>query len=286
MPNALLAARTQAAPLSAPPTLSADEFDRVRELIHRVAGIVLSNGKEGLVRSRLFRRLHALKLQTVWAYLDWVEADGSGHELANMVDALSTNKTEFFRERAHLDLLQHDVFPALAATPGEIRVWSAGCATGEEAYSIAMMAQAALGDAATRVRILATDISERALRAARTGAYAADALRGVDQRTRHRWFTPVAVPGAEPRYRVNQDVRALVRFGRLNLIGAWPMRRLFDVIFCRNVMIYFDRMTQQTLMERFSGSLTVGGYLYVGHSESLWGVSHDLRFAGPAIYQK
>jgi chemotaxis protein methyltransferase CheR len=266
--------------------LSTRDFERVRQLIHRIAGIHLASGKEGLVRSRLIRRVHALRLQTVGAYLDRVEGDAAGRELSHLVDVLTTNKTEFFRERAHLECLQHDILPSLAARPGDIRIWSAGCATGEEAYSIAITARLALGAGAERVRILATDISARALHAARAGQYPRDAVRNMDPIAIQRCFTSTAGGPEALDYQVRDEFRALVRFARLNLVGLWPMRGLFDVIFCRNVMIYFDPGTQQNLVQRFADHLTPDGWLLVGHSESLSGVAHGLRYVRPATYHK
>jgi len=269
----------------ATPALTRDDFDRVRQLLYRVTGIALSDGKESLVRSRLARRLHDLKLDSVGDYLDYVASGDTGSELSHMVDALTTNQTEFFRERAHLDLLQTEVLPALAKRRGEIRIWSAGCATGEEAYSIAIVTRIVLGESATRVRILATDISERALRIARDAAYPMHAVRSLEQETLQRWFTSETSPAGEPCFQVRRSVRSLVSLARLNLIGAWPMRQTFDVIFCRNVMIYFDQQTQQTLIGRFAASLNDGGYLCVGHSESLSGITHDLHVVRPATYR-
>jgi chemotaxis protein methyltransferase CheR len=266
--------------------LSDADLARVGSLVHEIAGIALPPNKHAMVRSRLATRARTLGLPSVGAYLEHVENDASGGELAAMIDALTTNKTYFFREEAHFDLLRHRVFPDLAERSGPIRLWSAGCSTGEEAYCMAVLALETFGERAPRdVRILGTDISQRVLNVARPGEYAAENVSAIPAPTLARMFESVP-HGNRRSYRVRAELRALVRFARLNLMSNWPMRGPFDVIFCRNVMIYFDRPTRERLVRRLAELLTPGGYLCIGHSESLTGFSPGLEFVQPATYRR
>ncbi len=260
------------------------EFRHVGQLVTRIAGIQLPPGKESLVRSRLAKRLRALGIATVREYLEFVERDTSRAELAELVDVLTTNKTSFFREAEHFRLLERTILPALARAGGPINVWSAGCSTGEEPYTIAMVARESLGAAASRVRVLATDISARVLQRARSAEYDTALLEDVPVALRPAHFE--AVPSSTGTVRVASPTRDLVHFARLNLMGDWPMKGPFDVIFCRNVMIYFDKPTQERLVSRYAALLAPGGYLLVGHSESLSGLRHALSYVQPATYRK
>lgn len=264
-------------------TLTQHDFQAVSRLVHRVAGVNLTPGKEGLVESRLARRLRALGLPSFGDYLRHVEED-SGDELRMLVDLLTTNKTGFFREGDHFAHLRTHVLPRLAARGGDARFWSAGCSTGEEPYSLAMLL-AEEGDAAPHpARILATDISTRVLAKARAAEYDAAMLQDLDRARVTRHFQPLDRPPS--RYRVRPAVRELVHFARLNLVAPWPMRAPFDVILCRNVMIYFDAPTQERLVNRFWESLAPGGTLLVGHSESLTALSHRFTYVQPATYRR
>jgi chemotaxis protein methyltransferase CheR len=268
------------------PELSAAEFHHIRSLVHRVSGIDLHPGKEGLVKSRLTKRLRALGIDTFEDYLAHLERDASGGELAMMVDVLTTNKTSFFREPKHFDYLRDHVLPTLRSRGGAIRLWSAACSTGEEPFSIAMVLSDELGpQSASAARILASDISARVLAHAAASMYEEEVLRDVPHPLIGRHFT-LARTSPTRAYRVNDALRSMVRFARLNLIGPWPMRGPFDVIFCRNVMIYFDQPTQQRLVHRFWEILAPGGHLFVGHSESLNAFTHQFRYVQPAVYVK
>ena len=262
--------------------LAPEHFAEISRTVYGVAGIQLRPGKEGLVRSRLAKRLRALGVATYDDYLARVAGDTSGRELAAMVDALTTNKTNFFREPAHFDFLRARVLPALGAAQ-PLRIWSAGCSTGEEPYTLAMTLREALPDLARRdARILATDISARVLAQARAGRYAEAAASEVPPEVLRRHFTR----SADGAWEAGPALRALVAFARLNLVDAWPMKGPFQAIFCRNVMIYFDKPTQQRLVARFSELLAPGGYLFVGHSECLSAISHRLAYVQPAVYRK
>jgi len=259
--------------------LGATEFREIGGIVHDVAGIRLPPGKESLVRSRLAKRLRARGVATYAAYLELVR-DARGDEAAEMVDALTTNKTDFFREPAHFDFLRERVLPSLGT--GSLRVWSAGCATGEEPLTIAMVLREALPDLARRdVRVLATDLSRRALARATAGRYGDAAMEAVPSVLRRAYFTRDGVG-----WTAGPALRSLVTYAPLNLMREWPMRGPFQVIFCRNVMIYFDRATQQRLVRRFHDLLAPGGYLFVGHAESLSGVQHGFRYVQPAVYAK
>jgi chemotaxis protein methyltransferase CheR len=201
------------------------------------------------------------------------------------VDAISTNKTSFFRESAHFDYLRLHVLPELLASGRPLRFWSAGCSSGEEPYSLAILLHEMASDLDRRdVRILATDISTAMLARARAGVYDTAALADLPDAALRRYF--VRAPGATERHRVGPRVASVVRFARLNLIGEWPMRGPFDVIFCRNVMIYFDRPTQARLVRRFHELLAPHGQLLVGHSESLTSLEHRFRYVQPAVYAR
>ena len=279
-------------------SLSAADFAEIGRTVGDVAGIRLGPGKEGLVRSRLSRRMRALGVDTFAEYVARVRNDASGRERAEMIDLLTTNKTDFFREPAHFDVLREMVVPAFADVAGGLRVWSAGCATGEEAYTLAMVLVAAGrgGGTAERratelhlpnapglnARVLATDISRRALDAAVRGVYPAARLADVGPALMREHMTPVG----DEAWSVTPTLRALVRFARLNLMDEWPMRGPFHAIFCRNVMIYFDKPTQQRLVARFHALLAPGGYLFVGHAESLSAVAHEFAYVRPAVYRK
>ena len=265
------------------PALDARHFARVAALLKEVAGINLQPGKEGLVRARLARRLRALDLDGFGAYLDHVEADTTHAELREMVDALTTNKTSFFREAQHFDYLAATVLPAIAAERRAPRLWSAGCSTGEEPYTLAMVLRDALAESlAAATRILATDISARVLERAGAASYTPEMVAELPDALVRRHFA--AAPDGQ--WTVAEPTRRLVRLARLNLMGPWPMRGPFDAIFCRNVMIYFDKPTQAALVTRFWELLAPGGHLFVGHSESLTGMAHAFAYVQPAVYVK
>jgi chemotaxis protein methyltransferase CheR len=268
------------------PELSEAQFHTISQLLHRLCGITLKAGKEGLVKARLAKRLRALHLSSFEAYLAYLERDPEGQELAIMVDALTTNKTSFFREPQHFDYLRQQILPQLLARGDSMRFWSAGCSSGEEPLSLAMLLWEEIPDLDRRdVRILATDISTTVLTKARQAIYPQDVLRDVPAQLVQTYFTKVqCTPPCT--YQVNEKVKALIRLAQLNLMGPWPMRGPFDVIFCRNVMIYFDKPTQQRLVQRFGDLLAPGGHLFVGHAESLAGASHRLHYVQPAIYVK
>ena len=271
-------------PLTSVPPLADDDFRRVQRLALDWAGLAIAAGKEGLVHSRLARRLRETRHATFAEYLTWLEQGAPASERVAVIDLLTTNKTDFFREPAHFDYLVREVLPPVIASGAPLRIWSAGCSSGEEPYTLAMVLREEL-PAGHDVRILATDISTRILEKARQGRYGADAIAGVDPARRARWFTEQPTPHG-PQWTVRGELRAMVAFAYLNLMGAWPMKGPFDAILCRNVMIYFDKPTQTRLVQRFWELLAPGGHLFTGHSESLTALEHRYRYVQPAVYAK
>jgi len=273
-----------------PATLTETQFNEISEFVKGQCGINLHDGKKELVKARLGKRLRALGLPDFEAYMEHVRQDAAGDELVTMLDALSTNLTSFFRESDHFEYLARHVLPRAATKAGgaapRLRLWSAGCSTGEEPYSLAItLAEHVANLGRWDARILATDLSTRVLARAREGVYDADRVAGLPSALVAKHFTALRDDGGR-RYRVREGLRRLVTFARLNLVEEWPMRGPFDAIFCRNVMIYFDKPTQGRLVERFGNLLAPGGTLCIGHSESLAGVCHSLRYVQPTVYEK
>ena len=266
--------------ISGAPELSAADFTRVRRIAYERAGLAIPLGKEGLVRSRVSKRLRERRMPTFHAYLDAVEHE-SGDEMVKLIDLLTTNKTDFFREQAHFDFLTNTIVPTVMARGTPLRIWSAGCSTGEEPYTISMVLREQL-PARYDFRILATDISTRVVAAAKQGVYTAQQLGDVSSARRSKWFTPTPDGGAS----VLPELRTPISFAHLNLMASWAMSGPFDVIFCRNVMIYFDKPTVTKLVSRFYDLLAPGGHLFIGHSESLTAIEHRYRYVQPAVYAK
>lgn len=264
--------------------LSDKQFRHISNAVYKVSGIDLHQGKEELVKARLLKRLRHLRLGTFEGYLKYLEQDKSGGEMQAMVDVLTTNKTHFFRESEHLDFLRNEIVPQLNRE--RIRIWSAGCSSGEEPYSIAISLNESLPEPdKSDIKILGTDISDRMLERARQGIYEQEMLKTMPPQLSGKYFDQQSAKAGR-RYQVNSRIRSLVYFAKLNLMEEWPMAGPFDVIFCRNVMIYFDKPTQERLVRKFWPLLKEGGHLMVGHSESLTFMSHEYRYVRPAVYQK
>lgn len=262
-----------------------DEFHRITAIAYETARLNLHEGKKLLVQNRLRKRLRALGLSGFGEYLLYLEENPE--EIQTMVDLLTTNFTRLFREREHFEFLREEVFPWLN-TKGfdRIRLWSAGCSSGEEPYSLAVYLREFLQDVDEKdVLILATDISLRALSKAKEGVYHEEQLRDVPVQWKLKYFRKCN-SNRENCFRVTPELSRLVRFRYLNLADAWPMRGPFQVILCRNVMIYFDKQTQQELVLRFHRYLVPGGYFFVGHSESLTRIQNPFRHRRPSVYQK
>lgn len=270
--------------------LTQAEFNNFRDLIYRETGIVLNASKSQLVVSRLSRRLKALGLDSFSGYYNHLlRQDLHRDELVHMINCITTNKTSFFREPHHFTFLRSCLTgkagERLAAEKGRrLRIWSAGCSTGEEPYTIAITLAEALSDIARwDVRMLATDIDTAVLATAQAGIYPADRLSGLSPERRSRYFVP---SDPDDSMQARPELMELIAFRRLNLIGeVWPMRKRFDFIFCRNVIIYFDRPTQERLLRRFASYLEPGGYFFAGHSESLFWAKDWLEPVGDTIYR-
>jgi len=260
------------------------QFETIRDLLYAAAGISLTDAKRQLVQARVARRLRQVGATSVSDYVAFVQSPAGRDELTKMVDVLTTNKTSFFRESAHFDFLA-DCLETRPRSAPPVTLWSAGCSSGEEPYTIAIvLAEHARMHRVRPGRILATDISDRVLRKAQAAEYAALSLEPVPSRLAGRYL----VSSGGDKARVVDEIRATVRFARLNLMGPWPMTGPFDAIFCRNVMIYFDGPTRAVLVNRFAALLAPGGLLFVGHAESLSSTSmkHGLSYVRPAVYRR
>ena len=243
-----------------------------------------------LVRARLGKRMRSGGFKSYREYYEFVKNDRSGDELTRLIDAISTNTTHLFRENQHFDFLAKTVEHWAADAhrrPVPIRIWSAGCSSGEEPYSIAMtMDDVQRRHTKLQFKILATDISSRMLERARTGVFPPDRLANVPPEFKRRYFLRAKENG-ENLMQIRPELRKLIRFARFNLMNErFPFRNGLDVIFCRNVMIYFDRPTQETLVAKFARVLNPGGYLLTGHSESLNNISHSLSYVMPTVYKQ
>lgn len=269
--------------------LSAAGFRRVAEFITRELGIRMSPAKIPLLQSRLQRRLRALGCDSLETYLESVLHAPEGEaEVLEFIDAVTTNKTDFFREPQHFDYLRSVALPALdAGGPWRFRVWSAGCSSGQEAYTLAIhLSEFAAERAGFDFEIFGTDISRRVLEAAETAIYDAALLEPMPAWVRRKYFLRSRDP-AQTRVRVVPELRNRVRFQRLNFMASrYDVGEPFDVIFFRNVMIYFDKPTQEKVVNRLCERLRPGGYLFVGHSESVSGLNVPLRAMASAVYRK
>jgi len=264
-------------------TISDRDFSALAKLVHDECGIVLAEAKKGLVVSRLTRRLRELNFLDFGQYCRMLKSEQGTDERAKLISALTTNVTKFFREDHHFRSLEKQIFPELidrARRRGRVRIWSAGCSTGEEPYSIAMELLDLCNDAQSLdIRILATDIDPQVLATASAGRYSDTAVAGVPASRRSRYFK-----SSSGSFEVAQALRELITFAPLNLVGQWPIRGPFDVIFCRNVVIYFDSATQELLWQRFAGLIPASGHLFIGHSERL-GRAAERYFATNGITQ-
>ena len=259
------------------------EFERLRGLVRQHTAIELSDGKRQLAFSRFVRRVRALGLTSFDAYCDLID-EGNTDEIAEFASAITTNFTRFFREDHHFEFLAELV--AGYAGPRRLRIWSAGCATGEEPYSIAICLLESIPDIDSwDVKILATDLDTQALSVAADGTYPADRVAELDPQLLKQWFLR-GKGQFKKQVRVAPLVQKLVHFRKLNLIDHWPMQGLFDVIFCRNVVIYFSPESKKTLIERFAGLQQPGSHLVVGHSENLAPITDRYARIGRTVYER
>jgi chemotaxis protein methyltransferase CheR len=266
--------------------LSTADFNTIARIIHTEAGIALAENKGHLVYSRLAKRLRLLGLASFQDYCQLITSERGADERQAMIAALTTNVTRFFREPHHFEHLKTTVLPPLlqkAKQGGRLRIWSAACSSGQEPYSIGMTILSLMPDAGRYdIKILASDIDPNMIREGQEGVYPDSAMDSVPPALKSRWFVNHA-PGS---VRAGEELRALVTFRKLNLIGSWPMQGLFHAIFCRNVVIYFNAETQAKVWGRFAPLLEPEGVLYIGHSERISGVAEQmLRSEGVTTYR-
>ena len=267
------------------------EFDFIRELVYGHSRIKLDEGKRALVAARLFKRLRANKLTDVGEYCQLLRSPEGAGERGSLIDAISTNHTFFFRESDHFDFVRDRVLPEMAARArteswSRFHAWSAACSSGEEPYSLAMALASRLSGTGWPWYVEATDISQRVLAVARGALYREKSIAPRTPPWAAPYFQRSGLPPAG-HFRVHPGLCATVGFRHLNLLeGRPPFHEPFQLIFCRNVMIYFDRVTQEELIGKLTAHLVPGGYLLVGHSESLAGVANQLEFVQPSIYRR
>ena len=271
----------------ATPALRDVELTTIAKIVLDESGIILSESKKNLIVSRLGKRLRELELPDFGAYCDLLKGPSGQEERKALISAITTNVTSFFREAHHFESLRKDVLPPLldAARRGaRVRLWSAGCSTGEEPYSIAMTLLELLPEAARLdVLVLATDIDANVVEHAKAGRYRQDQLKGISAAQKAKFF----VEGGDGTLRVTDDLKKIIFFETLNLHSSWPFNGAFDAIFCRNVTIYFDAETQAKLWQRFAEKLTADGHLFIGHSERVdGGATKMLRLVGQTHYHK
>jgi chemotaxis protein methyltransferase CheR len=267
--------------------LTWDDFREIAALVHGEAGIVLSENKADLVYSRLARRLRAIGLTHFRDYCALVRDERNVDERQAMIAAMTTNVTRFFREPHHFEHFKSEVLPGLVAAArrgARLRLWSAGCSSGEEPYSLALTLIAHMPDAPEHdILILASDIDSEMIARAKTGTYAKARL--ADIPPAYHGFVARSV-GEAGSFGFAERVRALIRFRQLNLLKAWPLSGAFDVIFCRNVMIYFDQKTQDAIWRRFADKLVPGGHLYIGHSERIAATALPFDVVAQTTYRR
>ncbi len=257
------------------------EFQRVRKIIYDYCGIFINEGKEALVQSRLSKRMRKLNIQSFDEYLDLIEGERPKGEFLSFVDVLTTNKTSFYRENKHFEFINDVIFPKMKGR--SVKWWSAGCSSGEEPLTMAMNLLEAQNRVGWRsVKILATDISRDVLQVAKTGVYAPHKIGDIPPQYLSKYFSHTG----EGSYQVNSSVRNMITYGRLNLNDSWPLKGYFQLIMCRNVMIYFNRQTQEQIIRKFSQLLEPGGYIFLGHSESMNASALGFHNVAPAVYQK
>jgi chemotaxis protein methyltransferase CheR len=265
------------------------DFSRLADILRTDTGIVLERSKMPLVYARLAKRLRALDLKSFKKYCAFIASPEGRDEYQCMIEALTTNVTRFFREAHHFEHLKTRVLPALVAGARRgqrVRIWSAGCSTGEEPYSIALTILLLMPDASQfDIKVLATDIDTNVLHRGMEGLYTEKSLISIDSTTRARWFDDAGTVADEPAWRVGHDLQDLISFRRANLIGKWPMKGPFDVIFCRNTVIYFDEAARKQIWNKMVSLLAPGGHLYIGHSERMPIDADRLRQVGLTTYR-
>ena len=268
-------------------TYTRNDFEYIRKLVYEVSGISLSDVKQDMVYSRLARRLRELSIPTFKQYCQFLETN-QDIELTNAINAITTNLTHFFRENHHFDSLTKDILPNIVTNKprgSRLRIWSAGCSTGEEPYSIAMTVREAIPSIKQwDAKILATDLDSNCIQHCKAGVYDIKRLDPVEPKLVSKWFTKL--PDNPKKAQVSSALASDITFKQLNLMDQWPIRGPFDIIFCRNVIIYFDKPTQQKLFQRFHSLLAPGGTLFLGHSEQLGAFQEHFESLGKTTFRK
>jgi len=263
------------------------DFDYLRKISNERTGIVVSDDKYDMFYSRLSRRVRKLGLRNFSEYCDLIRREERDEEVLELVNAITTNLTAFFRENHHFDYLASTVLPELMqrnASSRKIRIWSAGCSTGEEPYSLAIALKETLPPG-WDVRILATDIDSNVLQKAASAVYPADRVNGLPKQRLKRWFLKGKGNHAGM-VRLKPEVKQIIRFDQLNLMERWALDEPMDVVFCRNVIIYFDKPTKRRLVERYADAMKPDSYLFIGHSESLFKLTDRFELVGNTIYRR
>ncbi|MCB1758724.1 MAG: protein-glutamate O-methyltransferase [Gammaproteobacteria bacterium] len=264
------------------------DFNYLREVANSRTGIVVADDKFDMFYARLSRRVRKLGLRNFSEYCELIKSEPEEIEVLELVNAITTNLTSFFREQHHFEELSRRILPELIQRNGESRtisIWSAGCSTGEEPYSIAMTIMDALQEQREwRLKLLATDIDSAVLQRAESGVYPAERVQGIPTARLRRWFLR-GTNGRQGMVRVKPELQRSILFRQLNLLSDWALEQRPDVIFCRNVIIYFDKLSKQRLIERFASALNPGGYLFIGHSESLFNLSTNFELVGNTLYR-
>ncbi len=261
------------------------DFDTIRKIVSERTGIVLSDGKRDMVYGRLVRRLRVLGLPGFGQYCDVISQD-DGEELSEFINAITTNLTAFFREPHHFEFLEKELLPFIMENKKErkLRVWSAGCSSGEEPYSIAMVVRETIPND-WDVKILATDLDTNMVNKASLAIYDEKRVSGIDKKRLRRWVRNGKGDNSGM-IRISDELRNMITFKQLNLMNDWPFKGPFDFIFCRNVVIYFNKDTQRILFNRFADLLPDGTHMFIGHSESMFNVCDRFKLLGKTIYKK
>ena len=267
--------------------LSDNEFNKICNLVFQYTGIYLNESKRDLVYNRFAKRMRTLGVDSFGEYFKYIE-EYEDSEIEHFSNAITTNLTSFFREKHHFQVLEEHVIPTLVKRSNRrIRIWSAGCSTGEEPYSIAITLLRSIPDIASwDVKILATDLDTTVLSTAKAGVYPTERLKDLPEDIPKKWFQPHAAGAVGNQVEVVPRVKSLISFKKLNLMHDWPMKGPFDVIFCRNVVIYFDKDTQTTLFEKFSKLQYKDAFMIMGHSENLSKITDIYEHKGQTVYQK
>lgn len=271
--------------MTAVQALQQDDFQFLQKLIYDKTGIVIGDHKREMICRRLAKRMRDLKVDIITDYCNILKSDNDA-EMNNFINAVTTNLTSFFRENHHFEFLKNDFYQTFSQSKkNKLRVWSSACSTGEEPYSIAITLREVFGKTIDTfdAKILATDLDTQVIHTAKTGIYDIQRIKDLPTTIKSKWFQP---QNNAKQVVIDDSLKKLITFNRLNLLGPWPIKGQFDVIFCRNVLIYFDKPTQEALVKRFYDVLVDDGLLMLGHSESVLKGSNKFDSLGKTIYRK